>query len=233
MDFLFNVINHPCVGASLRPVFCLGPITTNPTFDYQEVPVIAEYFINEQIRDKEIRLIGSSGEMLGIFSSRDAQKMAEDKNLDLVKISPGAKPPVCKIMDFSKFKFEQAKKDREARKKQKTVDTKELRLSPNIDTHDIEVRVKRAIEFLKNGDKVKVTVKFRYGRELGRTDTAHKILKSFAESVADYGTIDRPPKMEARQMSMFLVAKNPDKNADKDKTAEKSDKAAIPMKKST
>ena len=183
---------------------CFGPI-------FQEVLHITEYYINEQVRDKEIRLIGANGEMLGVMPSRDAQKLAEEKNLDLVKISPNAKPPVCKIMDFSKFKFEQAKKDREARKKQKIVDTKELRLSPNIDTHDIEVRVKRAIEFLKNGDKVKVTVKFRYGRELGRTDTAHTILKNFAESVAEYGTIDRPPKMEARQMSMFLVAKKDDK----------------------
>jgi len=175
------------------------------------VLVIAEYYINEQIRDKEVRLIGDSGEMLGIVSGRDAQKMAEDKNLDLVKISPNAKPPVCKIMDFSKFKFEQAKKEREARKKQKTIEVKELRLSPNIDTHDVAVRIKHAIEFLKNGDKVKVSVKFRSGRELSRTATAHAILNSFAESVAEYGTIDRPAKMEGRQMSMFLAAKNPDK----------------------
>jgi translation initiation factor IF-3 len=114
-------------------------------------------------------------------------------------------------MDFSKFKFEQAKKEREARKKQKTVDTKELRLSPNIDTHDIEVRVKRAIEFLKNGDKVKVTVRFRHGREIGRTATALEILNNFAKAVSDYSTVDRPAKMEGRQMSMFLVAKNIDK----------------------
>jgi len=190
----------------------------NKTFDYQEVYVIAEFFINDQIRDKEVRLIGDSGEMLGIFSSRDAQKMADDKNLDLVKISPGAKPPVCKIMDFSKFKFEQAKKDREARKKQKTQDTKELWLTPNIDTHDIEVRVKRAIEFLKNGDKVKVTVRFRHGREMGRTNTAYTILDNFAKSVAEYGNVDKPPKMEARRMSMFLIAKK-----DIEKKAEKGD----------
>jgi len=168
---------------------------------------IAEFFINEQIRDKEVRLIDDSGEMLGIFPGRDAQKMADDKNLDLVKISPNAKPPVCKIMDFSKFKFEQAKKEREARKKQKTQDTKELWLTPNIDTHDIGVRVKRAIEFLKNGDKVKVTVRFRHGREMGRTETAFKILNDFAKSVEEYGTVDRPPKMEQRRMSMFLMAK--------------------------
>ena len=168
---------------------------------------IAEFFINEQIRDKEVRLIGVTGEMLGIFSSRDAQKMADDNNLDLVKISPGAKPPVCKIMDFSKFKFEQAKKEREARKKQKTQDTKELWLTPNIDTHDIGVRVKRAIEFLRNGDKVKVTVRFRHGREMGRTEHAFKILNDFAKSVEAYATVDRPPKMEQRRMSMFLAAR--------------------------
>jgi translation initiation factor IF-3 len=166
-------------------------------------------------------LIGVSGEMLGIFSSRDAQKMADDNNLDLVKISPGAKPPVCKIMDFSKFKFEQAKKEREARRKQKTQDTKELWLTPNIDTHDIEVRVKRAIEFLKNGDKVKVTVRFRHGREMGRTEHAFKILNDFATSVEEYGTVDRPPKMEQRRMSMFLMAKKENiEKKDADKKAE-------------
>jgi len=160
-------------------------------------------------------LIGVSGEMMGIFSSRDAQKMADEKNLDLVKISPNAKPPVCKIMDFSKFKFEQAKKEREARKKQKTVDTKELWLTPDIDTHDVEVRVKRAIEFLKSGNKVKVTVRFRRGREMGRTSTAYTLLDNFAKSVAEYGAVDRPPKMEARSMSMFLVTKNTEKSTDK------------------
>ena len=171
-------------------------------------------------------MIGVTGEMLGIFSSKDAQKMADDNNLDLVKISPGAKPPVCKIMDFSKFKFEQAKKEREARKKQKTQDTKELWLTPNIDTHDIGVRVKRAIEFLKNGDKVKVTVRFRHGREMGRTETAHTILKDFAEAVSEYGTVDRPPKMEQRRMSMFLMAKKEilEKKAEAKENDNKNDK---------
>ncbi|MDR2183108.1 MAG: translation initiation factor IF-3 [Clostridiales bacterium] len=173
------------------------------------------------MRDKEVRLIGVSGEMLGIFSSRDAQKMADDKNLDLVKISPGAKPPVCKIMDFSKFKFEQAKKEREARKKQKTQETKELWLTPNIDTHDIGVRIKRATEFLKNGDKVKVTVRFRHGREMGRTEHAYKILNDFAKSVEEYGTVDRPPKMEHRRMSMFLIAKK--ENIEKKDAEKKSE----------
>ena len=175
------------------------------------MPNIAEFFINEQIRDKEVRLIGANGEMLGIFSSRDAQKMADEKNLDLVKISPKAKPPVCKIMDFSKFKFEQAKKEREAKKKQKNVETKELWLSPNIDKHDVEVRVKRAIEFLKNGDKVKVTVRFRHGREMGRTGIAHKILEDFAKTVEEYATVERAAKLDGRRMSMFLSPRKDDK----------------------
>jgi len=171
---------------------------------------IAEFYINEQIRDKEVRLIGASGEMIGVVSSRDAQKMADDKNLDLVKISPNAKPPVCKIMDFSKFKYEQAKKDRENRKKQKNVETKELWLSPNIDNHDVQVRVKRAIEFLKDGNKVKITVRM-HGRELGRSSVAVKILDDFYKHVEEYAILDRGAKMEGRRMSMFLVPKKDDK----------------------
>lgn len=162
--------------------------------------------INEQIRDKEVRLIGDDGAQLGIVSSKEAQKLADEKRLDLVKISPTAKPPVCKIMDYSKYKFDQAKKEKEARKKQKTVSVKELRLSPNIDTHDVEVKVKKAIEFLKGGDKVKVSIRFR-GRELGRTDVAVDILKDFADKVSEFGVIDKQPKMEARTMAMFLSPK--------------------------
>jgi len=162
--------------------------------------------INEQIRDREVRLISDTGEQLGIMSSRDAQLIADEKRLDLVKISPTAKPPVCKIMDYSKFRFEQSKKEKEARKKQRTVDVKELRLSPNIDKHDIDVKLKKAIEFLKGGDKVKVTIRFR-GRELGRTEVAHVILNDFAANLVEYGTVDKPPKMEARSMAMFLSPK--------------------------
>lgn len=125
--------------------------------------------INGQIRDKEVRLISDTGEQIGIVSARDAQKMADEKNLDLVKISPQAKPPVCKIMNYSKYKFDLAKKEKEARKKQKVVAVKEVRLSPNIDTHDVQVKVKNAIKFLKDGNKVKVSIRFR-GRELSRTD---------------------------------------------------------------
>ncbi len=161
---------------------------------------------NGQIRDKEVRLISDSGEQLGIMSARDAQKIADEKGLDLVKISPQAKPPVCKIMDYSKYKFDLAKKEKDARKKQKIVSLKEVRLSPNIDTHDVEVRVKNAIKFLKDGNKVKVSIRFR-GREMTRQDAAVKIMNNFAELVSEYGTVEKQPKMEARTMAMFLAPK--------------------------
>ncbi len=171
-----------------------------------EVLTITDLMINGQIRDKEIRLISNTGEQLGIMSARDAQKLADEKNLDLVKVSPQAKPPVCKIMDYSKYKFDLVKKEKEARKKQKTVETKELRLSPNIDTHDIQVKVKNALKFLKAGNKVKVSIRFR-GRELSRQDVAIKIMKDFAEQVSEFGVIEKEPKMEARTMAMFLGPK--------------------------
>jgi len=172
--------------------------------------------INEQIRDREVRLIDADGEQLGVMPSREAQQIADDKRLDLVKISPTAKPPVCKIMDYSKFKFEQSKKEKEARKKQRTIDIKEIRLSPNIDKHDVEVKVKKAKGFLKDGDKVKVTIRFR-GRELGRTEIAYTIMNDFVQQVSEYGNVEKPPKMEARSMAMFLAPKT---QQEKDKLKE-------------
>ncbi len=171
-----------------------------------EVPAITELMINEQIRDKEVRLVDEDGSQLGIVASRDAQKLADEKSLDLVKISPTANPPVCKIMDYSKFKFDQSKKDKEVRKKQKTVDIKELRLSPSIDTHDVQVKVNKAIGFLKEGNKIKVSVRFR-GRELGHTEIALGIMKSFAEQVSEFGAIEKQPKLEAKTMAMFISPK--------------------------
>ncbi len=162
--------------------------------------------INEQIKDKEIRVISDDGEQLGIMSSREALAIADERNLDLVKISPNAKPPVCKIMNYSKFKFDKAKKEKEARKKQKVVSVKELRLSPNIDKHDVQVKVKKAIEFLKNGDKVKISIKFR-GRELGHTEIATDIMNDFASQVSEFGVVEKAPKMEAKSMAMFLSPK--------------------------
>ena len=162
--------------------------------------------INEEIRDKEVRVIDADGSQLGIMSASAALDAAIAKNLDLVKISPQANPPVCRIMDYGKYKFDQAKKEKEARKRQKTVDVKELRLSPSIDTHDIQVKVKKAIEFLKDGDKVKVSIRFR-GREIRNTKVGHTILEGFANDVAEYGVVDKQPKMEARSLVMFLAPK--------------------------
>lgn len=167
---------------------------------------ITDLMINQQIRDKEVRLIAADGTQLGIMSAKDAQHLADEKRLDLVKISPGAKPPVCKLMDYSKYKFDMQKKEKEARKKQKTITIKEIRLSPNIDTHDVQVKVKNALKFLKDGNKLKVSIRFR-GRELGRADMALGIMHDFAEQVSEYGTIDKQPKVEARTMSMFIVPK--------------------------
>ena len=162
--------------------------------------------INERIRDREVRLVSESGEQLGIMSSREALKLAREADLDLVKIAPNAKPPVCKIMNYSKYKFDLAKKEKEARKKQKVVAVKEVRLSPNIDTHDVQVKVKNAIKFLKDGNKVKVSIRFR-GRELSRTDVAIDIMKDFADQVSEYGVVEKQPKMEARTMAMFVGPK--------------------------
>ena len=167
---------------------------------------ITDLMINDQLRDKEVRLIDADGTQMGVMPGRDAQRIADEKRLDLVKISPTAKPPVCKIMDYSKFRFEQSKKEKEARKKQRTIDIKELRLSPNTDTHDVQVKIRRAIDFLKGGDKVKVSIRFR-GRELGRTEIGYSILNDFAQKVSEVGQIEKPPKMEARSMAMFLSPK--------------------------
>ena len=167
---------------------------------------ITELMSDVQIRDKEIRLIDENGEQLGIVSSRDAQKIADERKLDLVKIAPTAKPPVCRIMDYGKYKFDQAKKEKEARKKQKTVDVKELRLSPGIDTHDVQVKVKKANEFLKDGDKVKVSIRFR-GREIGHSKVGVQIMEDFAKATEEFGLVDKQPKMEGRSLVMFLAPK--------------------------
>ena len=162
--------------------------------------------INEQIRDKEVRLIDHDGAQIGIVSSKEAQKLADERKLDLVKIAPNAKPPVCRIIDYGNYRFDQAKKEKEARKKQKVIDTKELRLSPSIDTHDVQVKVKKAIEFLKNGDKVKISIRFR-GREIGHSKTAVAILDDFAAQISEFGVVDKAPKMEAKSLVMFLAPK--------------------------
>ena len=171
-----------------------------------EVSIISELMINEQIRDREIRLIGEDGEQLGIMSARDAMKLAREANLALVKIAPTAKPPVCKIIDYGKYRYEQARKEKEARKKQKTIEVKEVRLSPNIDTNDLNTKVNQARKFVSSGNKVKVAVRFR-GRELAHTAVGKTILEDFAQKLSDIAVIDKPAKLEGKSMVMFLVEK--------------------------
>ena len=166
-----------------------------------------DHQINEEIRDKELRVIGANGDQLGIMSSADALALAEEKELDLVKIAPNAVPPVCKIMDYGKFRFEQLKKEKEAKKNQKVVEIKEIRMSPSIDTNDFNTKVKNAMKFLNDGNRVKVTVRFR-GREMAHTSLGEVLLKQFGESCAEVATVEKGATLEGRNMSMFLSPKN-------------------------
>lgn len=169
-------------------------------------PAISELFINEQIRDKEIRLIGESGEQLGIMSSREALKLAEEAGLDLVKIAPTAKPPVCKIVDYGKYRYELARKEKDAKRKQKVIEVKEIRMSPNIDTNDLNTKVGAARKFLEKGNRVKVTLRFR-GREMAHMSTSKHILDDFAQMLSDIAVVEKMPKVEGRSMIMFLTVK--------------------------
>ena len=162
--------------------------------------------INEQIRDREVRLIGVNGEQLGIMSSREAMKLAEEAELDLVKIAPTAKPPVCKIIDYGKYRYELARKEKEAKKKQKVVEIKEIRMSPNIESNDLNTKMNAAKKFLEKGNKVKVTLRFR-GREMTHMKSSKHILDDFAESLADVAVIEKAPKVEGRSISMVLTEK--------------------------
>jgi len=162
--------------------------------------------INEQIRDKEVRVIGEDGEQLGVMTPKDAMQLAKDANVDLVKIVPGAAPPVCKIVDYGKYKYELARKDKEAKKKQKVIDLKEVRLSPNIEENDLNTKMNAARKFLEKGNKVKVTLRFR-GREMAHMDQSRHILTDFAEKLSDIAVIDKAPKLEGRSMMMFLSEK--------------------------
>ena len=163
--------------------------------------------INEEIRDKELRIISSDGQQLGIMSAKEALNLAEEKNLDLVKIAPQANPPVCKIMDYGKYRFEQAKREKEARKNQHIVEIKEVRLSLNIDTHDFNTKLNNALKFIKHGDKVKVSIRFR-GREMGHPEIGLDTMKRFAEACGDAVIIEKPAKLEGRNMMMFLAPKS-------------------------
>ena len=173
-----------------------------------EVLTIAklEHQLNEEIRDKEVRLIGADNAQLGILSAAEANAMAEEQGMDLVKISPNAVPPVCKIMDYSKFCYDQKKREKDAKKNQKVVEIKEIRMSPSIDTNDFNTKVKAAIKFLADGNRVKVSVRFR-GREMAHTNLGEKLLMDFAASCADAAAMEKNPKLEGRFMAMFLTPK--------------------------
>jgi len=166
-----------------------------------------EHQLNEEIRDKELRVIGAEGGQLGIMSAEEANRIAEEQGLDLVKISPNAVPPVCKIMDYSKFCFDQKKREKEAKKNQRVVEVKEIRMSPSIDTNDLNTKVKSALKFLGDGNRVKVSVRFR-GREMAHTNIGEKLLLDFAEACSEAATMEKNPKLEGRFMAMFLTPKN-------------------------
>ena len=198
----FRRENQVCDAGSFLPAFihhfesvwrCL-PIATK------------ELQINEQIRDSEVRLIGSDGEQLGVVPTRDAQRLADEKELDLVKIAPTATPPVCRIMDYGKYRFEQSKREKEARKNQHIVELKEVRLSLNIDVADFNTKAKHALRFLQEGNKVKVSIRFR-GREMGHPEIGLETMKRFAEVCSEVAAVEKPAKMEGRNMLMFLAPK--------------------------
>ncbi len=178
------------------------------TFFILEVLLIAkqELLINEEIREKEVRVIDSDGSQLGILSIKDAMAAAAEKNLDLVEIAPNANPHVCRIMDYGKYRFEQAKREKEAKKNQKIIEVKEVRLSLNIDTNDFNTKLNHAIKFLQDGNKVKVSVRFR-GREMAHPELGADMIKRFADGVAEVGTVDKLPKMEGRSMVMVVTSK--------------------------
>ena len=176
-------------------------------FNYHGGVIISDLMINGQIRDKEVRLIANDGEQLGVMSAREAQKLADEAGLDLVKISPKAKPPVCKIIDYGKYKYEQTRKEKLAKKKQKVIDVKEVRMSPNIDTNDLNTKINHAKKFLAKGARLKVTLRF-IGRELAHVNASKYILDDFAKALEDVATIDKKPKFEGRSMTMFLAPKN-------------------------
>ena len=167
---------------------------------------ISELILNEQIRDKEVRLIGENGEQLGIMSAKDALKLAKDAELDLVKIAPNAQPPVCKIIDYGKYRYEQARREKEAKKKQKVIEVKEVRLSPNIDENDINTKINAARKFIQKGDRVKVTLRFR-GREMSHMAQSKHILDEFAEKLADIAVVEKPAKVEGRSLTLILSEK--------------------------
>ena len=168
---------------------------------------INDLMINEEIRDREVRVVDQNGAQLGVMPVKQALDMAEEMQLDLVKIAPQARPPVCKIMDYGKYRFEQSKKEREFRKNQRVITVKEVRLSATIEDHDIDVKLKNAIKFLKDGNKVKATIRFR-GRQITHSEIGRQVMTEFAERIKEYGTVDKAPQIEGRNMSMMISPKD-------------------------
>lgn len=194
----------PCVGIQ-ADILC--PLFLFKFFkNHRRCRIIKELQINEEIREKEVRLIDVDGSQLGVVPINKALDIAFERSLDLVNVAPTAKPVVCRVMDYGKYKYELSKKEKEARKNQKIINIKEIRLTPNIDTHDLNVKANRAIEFLKDGDKVKVAVRFR-GREMGNTKMGRVVLDEFAQLTNEVGNIEKEAKLEGRNMVMFLMPK--------------------------
>ena len=187
-------------------VMIYGGYSVSTIFLFIGGSTISDLMINEQIRDKEVRVISSDGEQLGIMSAKEAQKLADDEGLDLVKISPKANPPVCKIVDYGKYRYEQARREKEAKKKQHVVEVKEIRMSPNIDANDMNTKVNAAKKFISKGDKVKVTLRFR-GREMAHMQSSKHILDDFDEALAEVAVVEKAPKIEGRSMSLVLTEK--------------------------
>jgi translation initiation factor IF-3 len=192
------------------------------SFNMEVYFINTDLLINEAIRDPEVRLIREDGTQLGIMPTAQAQRFADEARLDLVKIAPNARPPVCKLMDYDKHRFEQAKREKEMRKNQKTVSLKEVQLSATIEENDIQYKARNAIRFLKAGDKVKVTIRFR-GRQIAHSELGYKVMKEFAERLSDLATIERQPNLEGRHMIMILAPRQ-----DKPSKPEKAEKKSAP-----
>ena len=171
---------------------------------------INDLMINEEIREREVRVVNEQGEQLGIMPTVQALKLADEQQLDLVNIAPSAKPPVCKLMDYGKYRFEMSKKEREIKKNQKVIETKEVRLSATIEDHDVDVRYRQAVKFLQDGNKVKVSIRFR-GRQIAHSEIGADVMQEFAERIKEYGTMEKKPVIEGRNMTMMLVPRDPKK----------------------